>query len=149
MTITLEALKADAPDLYAKIQAEAAQNAISGEQARLKAIDELALAGYDDLVTAAKADVTQTADTLAKAIVLRQKTNATNTLNSLASNAPAPIVAPSTAQCAVGQAQRPTAFASLKERADWEFANDPTIESQGFADADTYFYALKAEGAKP
>jgi signal peptide peptidase SppA len=56
-----------------KAIAEARREGADGERARILALEEAAPDGYDDLVAAAKADPGQTAETLAVAILKKQK----------------------------------------------------------------------------
>lgn len=106
----METLKREHPELYAQITAnaaQAAQNAVdrartegaAAERDRLSAIDEAAVPGYEELVASAKADPTQSASTLALAIVQRIRAQGASYLAGRASDA-APVNAVGTAPSA-------------------------------------------------
>lgn len=69
MPITLDELRNENPELLNEIRAEAAK----AERDRMNAIDGVALAGFEDLIAAAKADPEATAGSVAAQIVKRQK----------------------------------------------------------------------------
>lgn len=52
----LAQLKAEYPDLIASLQAEAVKQGVENEKKRIRALEELALAGHSDLLEQAKAD---------------------------------------------------------------------------------------------
>lgn len=67
--MTLDELKEQHPELHAEIAAAAKKE----ERERLKAIDDMSMAGYEDIVDKAKADPNATAETVAMQIIARQK----------------------------------------------------------------------------
>ena len=72
----LEKLKAEYPDLVSAIRNEALAEGRKLERDRLAAIEDVALPGYSDMVAAAKADETMTAEKLAINIVKAEKARA-------------------------------------------------------------------------
>lgn len=72
----LEKLKAEYPDLVSAIRNEALAEGRKLERERLAAIEDVAMPGYSDLVAAAKADETMTAEKLAINIVKAEKARA-------------------------------------------------------------------------
>ena len=61
----LEKLKAEYPELVQAIRIEAMKEGADAERARIQAIEEIAVAGHEDLVKAAKFDGVTTAESLA------------------------------------------------------------------------------------
>ena len=61
----LEMLKAEYPDLVQAIRSEAIKEGADAERARIQAIEEIAVAGHEGLVNAAKFDGVTTAESLA------------------------------------------------------------------------------------
>lgn len=80
---TLDALKAAYPELVGQAQAEAANT----ERNRISGIEAMQLPGYEDIVTAAKADPNMTAADVAQKIVLKQKEQGTNALTGMRADA--------------------------------------------------------------
>lgn len=74
--MTLDELKEQNPELYAQISAAAKKE----ERERLKAIDNMSMAGYEDIVNEAKSDPNATAETMAMQIIARQKQQGKNWL---------------------------------------------------------------------
>ena len=66
---TKEELMAAFPELTAQIQAEAR----AAEQQRIADIDAVSMPGFESIIDAAKADPTQTAGSVAMAIIAQQK----------------------------------------------------------------------------
>lgn len=71
-SMDLEKLKAEYPDLVEAIAAEARQEGANAERARIQEIEAIALPGFENLVTAAKADGKTTATDLSVQIVKAQ-----------------------------------------------------------------------------
>lgn len=69
MPMTLDELTKDNPELLAEIRTSAAQ----AERERLSAIDNMSMAGFEDLISVAKEDPNATAETVAVQIIARQK----------------------------------------------------------------------------
>lgn len=67
--MTLDELKEQNPELYAQVSVAAKKE----ERERLKAIDNMSMAGYEDIVNEAKADPNATAETVAMQIIAHQK----------------------------------------------------------------------------
>lgn len=80
--MTLEELKEKYPELANQLRSEGADN----ERKRLEAIDGMAMAGYEDIVEAAKKDPTKTANDVAAQIVLKQKQQGQNFLDATGSD---------------------------------------------------------------
>ena len=76
--MTLDELKQAEPGLVQQLQQEAAQ----AERERITAIDNVAMAGFEDLVKAAKEDPNADAGSLALKIIARQKAQGENFLKS-------------------------------------------------------------------
>lgn len=79
---TTEELKAAFPELT-KQMIEKAQ---ADERARITAIDEVAMPGFESIVAAAKADLSKTAGDVAKEIIAQQKQKGTNYLAGIAAD---------------------------------------------------------------
>lgn len=71
-SMDLEKLKAEYPDLVEAIAAQARQEGANAERARIQEIEAIALPGFENLVTAAKADGKTTAADLSVRIVKAQ-----------------------------------------------------------------------------
>ena len=69
----LEKLKAEYPDIVSAIRNEAISEGRKLERARLEAIEDVAMPGYADMVKAAKADESMTAEKLALNIVKAER----------------------------------------------------------------------------
>lgn len=76
----LEKLKNDYPELYKQVKNEGHQEGIQIENARFKAIDEIATAGFEDLVNKAKYETPVTAEQLAVEMIKAQKQAGANFL---------------------------------------------------------------------
>lgn len=72
----IEKLKAEHPDLVEAIRTEGVQAGVAQERARLQAIEGVAVAGFEDLVVAAKFETGMSAADLAVAILKAQKEQA-------------------------------------------------------------------------
>ena len=75
--MNLETLKSDYPELFQAIRNEALAEGAAKERARIQAIEEIAMAGHEALVTAAKFDGITTAEMLAVQMVKAEKAKAT------------------------------------------------------------------------
>lgn len=71
--MTLEKLKAEHPEIVEAIRNEAMNEGAEKERARVKAIEEIAIAGHEELVAKAKFDEPMTAEQLAVAILKADK----------------------------------------------------------------------------
>ena len=110
----LEKLKAEHPDILEAIRAEAIEEGAAQERARIKAIEEIAVAGYENIVAAAKFDNVMTADAVAAAIIKAQKAQAEKMLQDHAADAAA--LADVGADANLGMS--PDAEAAAKEAAE-------------------------------
>jgi ATP-dependent protease ClpP protease subunit len=72
-TMDLETLKAEHPDIVEAIRNEALNEGIAQERARIQAIEEIAVAGHEEMVNAAKFDNAITAEQLAVNILKADK----------------------------------------------------------------------------
>lgn len=72
-TMNLEELKNNHPDLYNQIREEGFQEGIKAENNRIKSIEDLSIAGSEDLVNKAKFETNETAEQLAVNILKAQK----------------------------------------------------------------------------
>ncbi len=73
VTMNLEKLKAEHPDLVEAICKEAIAEGVNRERARIKAIEEIAVAGHAELVAKAKYENGMTAEMLAVAILKAER----------------------------------------------------------------------------
>lgn len=85
--MTLEELKAKHPDLYNQIIEEGKKEGIKNENERIKAIEELGVPGFEDLVNKAKFENKDTAEKLAMDIIKAQKKVGANHLENLKKDA--------------------------------------------------------------
>ena len=69
----IETLKAEHPELVEAIRNEAMNEGIAQERARIQAIEDIAVAGHEEMVQAAKFDKAITAEQLAVAILKADK----------------------------------------------------------------------------
>lgn len=94
-TMNLETLKKEHPELVAQLVAsgkeagitEGLSEGIKAENSRIQAIEELAIAGNEDMIKAAKEDSTMTAEKLAIKIIKAQKEKQNNFLADRAEDA--------------------------------------------------------------
>jgi ATP-dependent protease ClpP protease subunit len=70
---TVEELKAAYPELVAQAEAAAAETATKAERERIKAIEDVALGGFDELVAKAKFDTPVSAEAVAMQMIAAQK----------------------------------------------------------------------------
>ena len=75
--MNLETLKSDYPELFQAIRNEALAEGAAKERARIQSIEDIAMAGHEALVTAAKFDGITTAEMLAVQMVKAEKAKAT------------------------------------------------------------------------
>lgn len=85
--MTLEELKAKHPDLYNQIINEAKEEGIKNENERIKAIEELGVPGFEDLINKAKFENKDSAEKLAMDIIKAQKNMGTDYLKNLKDDA--------------------------------------------------------------
>lgn len=75
--MTLEEIKAQHPDLYKQIRDEGREEGVKAgmaqERNRIKAIEDMALAGHEDLVAKAKFETGMTAEQLAVEMIKAEK----------------------------------------------------------------------------
>lgn len=128
-TITLEYLAEHHPDIVAAIQAQGG----AAERDRILALDEIATTGYADLLAAAKADPTMTAEKLAVEIVKAEKAKGTNHIAALQkADKEIPDIAPTV---------EPTGErvgATAEERAIHEWNTKADIRAEFGGDKDAY-----------
>lgn len=86
-TMDLEKLKAEYPEIVESIRIEAMKEGAEKERARIKAIEEVAMAGHEDLVNAAKFDGATTAEALAVQMIKAEKAKAKNMLEDIKQDA--------------------------------------------------------------
>ena len=78
--MNLEQLKNDYPELYQQVKNEGYEAGVQAENARIKAIDELGVAGSEELANQAKYETMATAEQLAVNIIKAQKQQGVNFL---------------------------------------------------------------------
>lgn len=79
----LETIKNDYPELYNQIKNEGKDEGIQSERDRLKAIDDLSMVGYEDIINKAKYESGITAEFVALEIVKADKQRSANYLNNV------------------------------------------------------------------
>ena len=133
--------KAITKDQIAAYRAEGAK----AERERLLALDEVAIAGHEDLLAKAKADPNMTAEKLALQIVKAEKAKGGDYLNGLKKAANSmPQVAPSTKPVA-----KINKGATPEERAKNEWNNNPEIRSEFNGDKDAFIaYCVAQENGQ-
>jgi len=85
--MTLEELAEQEPELLEEIRAEAAGKATEAERERIRAIEEMAVSGFDDLIAKAKFEEPATAEAVAVKIVRAQKVKGEKKLEDIRSDA--------------------------------------------------------------
>lgn len=134
--ITAEYLAENHPDIVSAIQSEGA----TAERARILALDEIATDGHADLIAAAKADPTMTAEKVAVEIVRADKARGNTHIASLkAAEAAMPAVTPS-----VPVATAPVG-ATPEERAENEWNSKPEVRTEFGGDKDAFIAFKVAE----
>ena len=127
---SMDAKKAITKDQMAALRAEGAK----AERARLLALDEVAVAGHEDLLAKAKADPNMTAEKLALQIVKAEKAKGGDYLNGLKKAANSmPQVKPSTKPVA-----KLSKGATPEERAKNEWASNPQVRAEFDGDKDAF-----------
>ena len=122
--------KAITKDQIAAFRAEGAK----AERERLLALDEVAVAGHEDLLAKAKADPNMTAEKLALEIVKAEKAKGGDYLNGLKKAANSmPQVQPSAAPVA-----KVNKGATPEERAENEWASTPEVRAEFDGDKDAF-----------
>lgn len=71
--MNLDKLKADHPELYQAILEEGVQAGVTQERARIKAIEDMAMAGHDDIANAAKFETGISAEAYAVEVIKAEK----------------------------------------------------------------------------
>lgn len=77
----LEKLKNEHPEIYKQVKNEGIQEGITSERERIKAIDELAMPGNEELITKAKFETGATAEKVAMEIIKAEKERGKTFLN--------------------------------------------------------------------
>ena len=127
---SMDAKKAITKDQMAALRAEGAK----AERDRLLALDEVAVAGHEDLLAKAKADPNMTAEKLALQIVKAEKAKGGDYLNGLKKAANSmPQVKPSTKPVA-----KLSKGATPEERAKNEWASNPQVRAEFDGDKDAF-----------
>ena len=128
-------------DQIAAYRAEGAK----AERERLLALDEVAVAGHEDLLAKAKADPNMTAEKLALQIVKAEKAKGGDYLNGLKKAASSmPQVKPSTKPVA-----KMSKGATPEERAKNEWANNPEVRAEFGGDKDAFIaYCVAQENGQ-
>lgn len=85
--MTLEELKAKHPDLYNQIINEGKEEGTKNENERIKAIEDLGVPGFEDLVNKAKFENKDSAEKLAMDIIKAQKNMGKDYLKNLQEDA--------------------------------------------------------------
>ncbi len=83
----LETIKNDYPELYNQIKNEGKDEGIQSERDRIKAIDDLSMVGYEDIINKAKYESGITAEFVALEIVKADKQRSENYLNNVLQDA--------------------------------------------------------------
>lgn len=126
--ITADFLKRERSDIVQAFHEEGAKM----ERERLLAIDSAALAGYDDLVTAAKANPDMTAEKLALQIVAAEKNKGTSYIESLkTANGKLPEIAHGANSGEDKAKVSPNAPAQERAEAEWNASADLRTEFNG------------------
>ncbi len=113
------------------------------ERARMLALDDMAVAGHEDMVTAAKKDGKTQAGELAMKIVAAQKQRGFAFIENRKEEAKAHAdIGPSVDKQPLANGDDPSA--PIEERAAAEWRKDPKIRAE-FGDAETYTAFRKAE----
>lgn len=145
-SITLAALQEHRADLLAeatRVTSEAAATtAAATERARIIGLDEIAMAGHEALVTAAKADGKTTPAELALQIVKADKAAGHDHLAARAAADPAVAVAP-----AKPLAKADDASAPLDQRAKGKWDGDPALRAEFGDSFDAYLAFEKANAS--
>ena len=138
---SMDAKKAITKDQIAAYRAEGAK----AERDRLLALDEVAVAGHEDLLAKAKADPNMTAEKLALQIVKAEKAKGGDYLNGLKKAANSmPQVTPSTKPVA-----KTNKGATPEERAKNEWNSNPDIRSEFNGDKDAFIaYCIARENGQ-
>ena len=133
--------KAITKDQIAAYRAEGAK----AERERLLALDEVAVAGHEDLLAKAKADPNMTAEKLALQIVKAEKAKGGDYLNGLKKAANSmPQVTPSTQPVA-----KSNKGATPEERAENEWESNPEVRAEFVGDKDAFIaYCVAQENGQ-
>ena len=123
--MNLEQLKNEYPDLYQQIVNEALNQGVEQERNRFKAIDEIAMPGYEDIVNKAKYETGESAELVAMMMIKQDKALAGNHLANTQIDAAdltnvggtgAPQNLETEAEQATNQAQRMANFINSKRK---------------------------------
>jgi len=91
--ITADVIKAEHPAVAEALRAEGRQEGATAERERIRAIEGVALRGFESIVDAAKFDGKSTAGDVAAAIVTAQKADQSKALAAIHDQAPEPVPA--------------------------------------------------------
>lgn len=123
--MNLEQLKNEYPDLYQQIVNEALNQGVEQERNRFKAIDEIAMPGYEDIINKAKYESGESAELVAMMMIKQDKALAGNHLANTQIDAAdltnvggtgAPQNLETEAEQAINQAQRMANFINSKRK---------------------------------
>lgn len=92
-TITVDAIKAEHPDVAAALVAEGREEGARAERERISGIEAMAMPGYEKIVADAKADGKSTGADVAAKIVTAQKAEGAERLEQMRAAAPTPVPA--------------------------------------------------------
>ena len=112
--ITVEVIKADHSAVAEALRAEGRQEGAAAERDRIKAIEAVAVKGFESIVDAAKFDGKSTAGDVATAIIAKQKADQASALSAIREQAPepAPAAAAPAADAKADSSRKPEATAS-------------------------------------
>ncbi len=139
--ITADFLSRERPELYKAIKDEGA----NAERERLAAIENISLAGHEDLTAAAKKDPNMTAEKLAIQIIAAEKTKGLEYVSSLReASKKMPDISPSVADLS----EKITQGATVEERAESEWKNNAKTRTEFGGDKEAFmaFYCANEKG---
>jgi hypothetical protein len=150
MTLTREALQAQAPELLQALLAEGQATGATAERARIQAVESQSLPGHDALIASLKFDGRTTGPEAALAVLNAERSLRANAASELAADAPkpvahaaAPAVVPNAAAQAQAEAQAEAAL-PVEERCKTRWDRDATVRSE-FGNLAGYVAFTRAE----
>ena len=145
-SLTLAALREHRADIVEEIEgaasASAVDQAVEAERNRIIGLDEVAVAGYEDMVEAAKRDGKTSPEQLALQILKAEKASGSNHLAAAAA-ADAAVQIPAAPLVTESKA---TAGDTIEDRAKAEWDKDADLRAE-FGEYDAYLAFAKAESA--
>lgn len=126
--MTLDELKANHPDLYKQILDEGKSAGVQAERARIKAIEDMAMAGHEDLVNKAKFETGMTAEAVAVELIKAEKSKKDQYLNNRQADA---NDIPNDVHASAGEPPKPQGK-QAKEKADEKAKEDAFFD--GFSE---------------